>query len=158
MRRKKKNIVNKKGFGRKAFTLVELMFASAIMIVTVTGILMSYLRCLELNEMTKNSALALKAATTRMETVKSTAFDQIKATYHNAAFGVVGLNGMGNIYVDDSVSDFLQVSVSISWRLRNGRLYGEDTDLDGALDVGEDSNGNGMLDAPVQLVSGVFEK
>jgi len=152
------NIEREKRLRRQAFTLVELMFASAIMIVTVTGILMSYLRCLELNEMTKNSALALKAATTRMETVKSTAFDQIKATYHNAAFGVVGLNGMGNIYVDDSVSDLLQVSVSISWRLRNGRLYGEDTDLDGQLDAGEDSNGNGILDAPVQLVSAVFEK
>jgi len=158
MRQSVMNIEREKRLRRQAFTLVELMFASAIMIVTVTGILMSYLRCLELHEMTKNSALALKAATTRMETVKSTAFDQIKATYHNAAFGVVGLNGMGNIYVDDSVSDLLQVSVSISWRLRNGRLYGEDTDLDGQLDAGEDSNGNGILDAPVQLVSAVFEK
>ncbi len=141
-----------------AFTLVELLFASAIMIITVTGILMSYLRCLELNEMTRNSALALKAATTQMEKVKSTAFDQVMATHHNTSFNITGLNGMGNVYVDNSVADLLQISVSVSWRQRNGRLYGEDADLDGTLDAGEDSNGNGILDAPVQLVSAVFEK
>jgi hypothetical protein len=37
-------------------------------------------------------------------------------------------------------------------------VYGEDKDLDGVLDAGEDLNGNGKLDAPVQIVDRIFQR
>lgn len=144
--------------GKKGFTLIELLIAMAIMVITISGILMSYLRCLELNEISKNSMVALQAAASRMEQVKSTAFAQIKANFNNVPFAVTGLNAMGTSYVDDSDPELLQVVVSVSWRQKNGRLFGEDANLNGQIDAGEDGNGNGILDSPVQLMDAIFQR
>ena len=45
----------------------------------------------------------------------------------------------------------LEIVITISWRTRDGRIFGEDTNLNGALDAGEDKNSNGRYDSPVQL-------
>ncbi len=148
----KKNQINKEGF-----SLAELLIASAILIIAVTGILMSYLRCLELNEISRNSSLAVQAGKSRMEQIKATTFSQIKATYDNVVFNISNLNGKGVTYIDDSTSDLLVVTTSISWKLRNGRIFGEDSNLNGQLDMGEDDNGNGVLDSPVLLVTRIFQ-
>jgi hypothetical protein len=51
-------------------------------------------------------------------------------------------------YVD---AEMIEVVVSVSWQDRNGRIMGEDLDLDGTLDGGEDTNSDGELSSPVSL-------
>jgi len=46
----------------------------------------------------------------------------------------------------------LQATVSVCWRQKN-RVIGEDKNLNGALDAGEDANGNKIIDSPVELTT-----
>lgn len=135
----------------------ELMVATAILALTVTGILVAYLRCMELNEVSNNMSLAIQVAKSKMEDMKSTVFSQIKTTYNDVSFAVAGLNGRGISYVDDTNAQLLKLTVAICFQ-SNRRVIGEDKDLDGVLDVGEDSNGNGTIDSTAQLVSYIYDK
>lgn len=144
-------------YSRKGLSLVELMIAAAIFLITFVGILVSYLACLELSEMSKNSSIALHATRTRLEDIKNTTFIQIKATYNNATFAVAGFNGIGVSYVDDTNPRLLKITLSFSWKQPRGRIVGEDTNLNGVLDAGEDKNANGILDSPVELVTYIFQ-
>jgi len=143
--------------GKNGLTLVELLIAMAILILAVGGILLSYIRCIELNETAKNSSLAVQAAKSRMELIKSTTFGQIKATYDMNSFDPNGLNGKGISYIDDSNPEFLKITVSVSWQQKNGRVYGEDLNLNGIIDGSEDG-GDGILDSPVELVNYIFDR
>jgi Tfp pilus assembly protein PilV len=143
---------------RAGLTLIELLISFAVLVTAVSGILLSYLRCLELNEIARNLTLSTELARARMETVKSTTFDQIKLTYDLTNFPTPGMNGRGAIYVNDANPDLLQIIVSVSWQQKNGRIYGEDKNLNGVLNVGEDTNGNSLLDSPVQLVSSIYRR
>lgn len=153
-----KNTFSSSGSKRNGFTLVELMVAAVIMIIAFVGILVAYIRCLEISEMSKNSSTALTASKSHMEQIKNTTFADILATYHNVAFTAPNLNGMGVSYVDASNPDLLQVTVTFCWRQKSGLRVGEDTDLDGVIDAGEDVNANGMLDSPVQLVTYIYDE
>ncbi len=50
------------------------------------------------------------------------------------------------------------VTVTFCWRQSNGRLMGEDSNLNGALNTGEDVNGNGTIDSPVQLIAYIYNE
>lgn len=142
----------------RGFTLVELMVAAVIFVLAFVVILLSYIRCMELSEMSRNSSTALAAAKTRIEQIKDTAFSDIFVAYNNAAFDVTGVNGKGVSYVDNTNANLLKVTVTVCWKQKRGLIVGEDLDLDGQLDGGEDQNGNSLLDSPVQLVTYVYNK
>ncbi len=144
------------GRSQMGLTLPELLLASVIMILAFAGILISYLRCLELSEISRNSSIAIQAVESRMERIRNTAFAQIKPTYHNVIFSVPAINGMGVSYVDDSNPQLLKVTVTYCWRQSNGRIVGEDTNLNGVLNNGEDRNGNGILDSLAQAVTYIY--
>ncbi len=142
---------------QEAFTLIELMIAAVVFLLAFVGILLSYLTCIDLNEVSKNTSAAVHACKARLEAVKNTQFVQIKGTYHNTTFTTAGLTGKGVVYVDDTNPRLLNIVMSFSWRQPSGRVIGEDKDLDGLLDGGEDDNSNGILDSPVELMTSVFE-
>lgn len=142
---------------KDAFTLAELLIAAVVMILTFGGILFSYLKCLELAEISRNSSTAVHASKSRMEQIKNTTFDQIKATYNNTTFLIAGLTGTGVSYVDDTNPNLLKITITICWRQSNNRIFGEDTNMNGILNVGEDKNANAMLDSPTTMVSYIFQ-
>ena len=143
---------------QRGLTLPELMVAGVVMILTMGGILISYIRCLELSEISKNMTFAVEAVKSKMEQIRSTPFNQIKITYDAVSFTALGLNGRGVSYVNDNNPQLLQVTVSFCWKQSNGRVYGEDKNLNGVIDAGEDSNANGTLDSPVQLMSYIYDR
>ena len=57
-----------------------------------------------------------------------------------------------------SFGQFLLVTVSFSWRESGGRIIGEDLNLNGRLDAGEDKNGNGIIDSVVQFSSYIYHQ
>ena len=130
----------------------------AIMIIAFAGIMIAFLRCMELSELSKNSSISVQASKSRLETIKNTAFSQIKPTYNNVTFATAGINGIGVSYVDDTNPRLLKITVTFCWRQSNRRIIGEDKNLNGVLDVGEDQDGNGKIDSIVQLVSYVFNE
>jgi len=146
-------------FNRQGMTLPELLIAAAILGIAITGMLISYLKCMELNLISTHMSVATKAASSRMEQIKATGFDQVKTDFDAVAFDVGGINAKGVTYVDDTVSDFLTITVAVSWKLPNGRLFGEDANLNGQWDSGEDTiSANSRLDGAVQLINYIFDE
>jgi prepilin-type N-terminal cleavage/methylation domain-containing protein len=64
---------------RKAFTLIELLIAIVILLVVITGTLLTYLSCVVLNDSGHNLTVAVNDAQTVLEQVKSLAYNQIAA-------------------------------------------------------------------------------
>lgn len=140
------------------FTLAELIVAAGILGIVVGGILVSYIRCMELNEASENKSLAVKAARDRMEIIKSTAYANLVSTYNNVPFAVTGFTGQGVSYVTVLNAKNTEVVVSVSWRQKNGRVYGEDKNLNGVINGGEDVNNDGRLNSPVDIVTRIFKR
>ena len=88
-----------------------------------------------------------------MTEIDNASFTQILASYNNASFDIANINGKGIVYIDDSAPNILKITAVVSWKQGNGRIIGEDSNLNGQLDAGEDKNGNGSLDSLVQFVT-----
>ena len=150
----KNKITNREFHDQQGLTLVELLIAAVILIVAFTGVLLTYIKCVELSELSKNASIALSAAKNRLENIKNTPFNQIFANYNNVSFNPVGLTGKGVSYVDNSNPDLLKVTISVSWRQSNGRIIGEDKNLNGTREAGEGADA--QLDSPVEIVSNIY--
>ncbi len=138
------------------FTLPELMVTAVIIILVFLGMLLGLIRCLELHELSRNSFLAVSAVKTKVEDIKNTALTDLVTTYNNVTFTTPDLNGIGVSYVDNTNPDLFKITVAFCWRQKNGRIVGEDQNLNGRVDGGEDANGNGILDSPVEIVSYIY--
>jgi len=148
-----------KYFGNKGFTLAELMVATFVMVVGFVGLLTTFIRCIELNEISRNSSIAVAAVKTQMEQIKNTNPPaNMIAAFNAVPFAVNGLTGMGVSYVNNTTDPNLyEITVTVCWQQKNGRIFGEDTNLNGVLNAGEDANANGILDSAVQVVTFVYD-
>ena len=160
---------------KTGFTLAELMVAALILITILVGLLASYVTCFDLNETSKNVTLAMDAINQKMAEVSDYSFSNICSQFNNGNFTLADADialmpagdSWGKIYVypytgsaitsscADCTCDYdmLRVVISVCWRQKSGRVIGEDKDLDGVLDAGEDTNANGQIDSPAQLVT-----
>ena len=149
-------------FTNRGFTLPELMISALILGVTFVGLLLTFVKCMELNELSRNSMTAVAAAKSKMEEIKNADLNQIYTSYNNVSFDVTGFssaNAKGVSYVNNSNPDLLLVTISVCWKQKNGRIIGEDANLNGAYNVGEDTiTANGTIDSPAQVVGYVFQK
>jgi len=139
------------------FTFAEIVIATMILVVIFTGVMVTFIKCVELNELSSNSSVATAAARNKLMEIENTLFNQVNANYDNVPFVINNLNGMGVTYIDDSTPGILTITASVSWRQRNGRTIGEDADLDGQLDTGEDANGNGQLNSIITFSTQRFD-
>ncbi|MBM3252424.1 MAG: prepilin-type N-terminal cleavage/methylation domain-containing protein [Candidatus Omnitrophica bacterium] len=141
-----------------AFTLMELMIAALILALVLVGLLASYVSCVQLAEIARETSIAINGANANAEEITKHDFASIKADYDEKTFTPDYLNGIGISYVDDTNSELLKITVTVCWRQQRGRVVGEDKDLDGQIDAGEDANGNGMLDSIAQIVTYIAKK
>lgn len=141
-----KNFRNNKGM-----TMTELLIAVLILVPLFTGVLYTFIKCTQLNELSRHSSMVLWACKNKLADIESTAFNQIYATHNNTTFIANGIDGIGKTYINNTNPQSLVITVAFSWEEANGKKIGEDLDYDGQIDGGEDVNGNGMLDSMVQL-------
>ena len=101
----KQKISNKSGF-----SLLELMIAIGILIVLMTGLFYSYIKCMELNEFSRNMMLVNNALQAQLETIRETvAFDNL-----------IGLNAQPAVSMDNfGPADKSVVVISLPVRKRN---------------------------------------
>lgn len=156
----KRRLTNNQGF-----TLIEVVLVAGILAFTITSMIQLYIYTSVQAEMAGNKTLAVSAAQNKLEEIRDHDYSSILTDYVGGGtpgdtFTLSYLNGRGKIYIDNSASfisstsaDLLGIMVVVSWRNKYNRVVGEDTDLDGVLDAGEDTNGNGRLDSPVTLMS-----
>jgi len=136
---------------KSGFTLMEVLFAAGILASAVSAILLTYYSCFALINTSKNMNIATNAAMGLMEDIRSSPFSRLIDDYNGTNFIVNAIpESRGVVYIDDANPELLEVAINICWRQGN-RIIGEDSDLDGILDAGEDRNSNGIIDSPVQL-------
>lgn len=142
---------------KQGFTLIEVVIATGIVVTVVLGTLSFYRHMILLSRYNQGYALALQEAQAKLEEMRAHPYSRLTIDYGTGGapgdtFPVTGLNGRGVITFDTTDPAALGVRIVVSWEEKGG-ILGEDLDLDGNLDVGEDRNGNGLLDAPVELVT-----
>ncbi len=140
------------------FTLPELMISCLIIMPILVGGIFTFIQCLELSELSGNMSTAILGTQTLISQIEDSAFNQIFSNYNNTTFSLSGLTGAGVTYVDNSDPDLLKITNTFCWRQKSGRVIGEDKNLNGQLNAGEDSNGNGILDSPVQLATLIYNE
>lgn len=139
----------------RGFTLLELMIGAAVLITALAGLIAAFSGCFTLNETARNTTIAINGAQDRIEWIRNITFDQI-SNQDGTNFEINGLSdgdSEGIVEVDSSNPDLYRITVTISWRQKGGRIFGEDANLNGVFEAGEDVNENGRLDSPVQLVT-----
>ena len=142
----------------QGFTLLELMFAVAILVTVVGGMVRLFVFTSTQADIAGRKTIAVSEAQTKLEEIRNVDFDLITTNYGSGGtpgntFDLSLIDGKGIIYIDSSNAELLVLEVVISWNNKYNRVVGEDKDLDGMLDAGEDANSNGKLDSSVELVT-----
>ncbi len=152
------------GHARKSqegFTLVEVLLSLAIIAVTLSGLLLTYVNVFVLADMVRDSALASNAVAARMEEIKNMDFDTVPTSagpFNLTSYGFPSaLLSKGRVEVTTSFSGYpntlTKVRIIGTYVTRYNRTIGEDVNFNGVFDAGEDNNGNGRLDSPVEVVT-----
>lgn len=149
------NINNKKN-NCKGFTLVEILMASIVLLPVFVSTFVGFIKGMELSEMARHSSQALTAVKSKISEIENTAFDQIKNNFDLITFTTNGLNGIGVSYVDDSQPNILQINTTFCWQEKNGRIMGDDRNLNGQEDAGEDPDNDNILDSPVLITTVIY--
>lgn len=145
------------------FTFIELMIATMILVIALAGLLAAYQGCFVLAETARNLTASLNSAQAKMEEMRDYTFSQIATDYGQGGllniFPSAGLdeNRKGKIYIQDVSNpldgSLLQVRVVVCWQDHGGRVVGEDSNLNGSLDAGEDTDGDNEIDSPCELIT-----
>lgn len=143
----------------RGFGLAEILLAVAILVFALCGILAMHTTCLVLMATSKNVNIATNAAQGLIEEIRSAPFAQIIDDYNGLNFIVNNIpSSRGVVYVDDTNPDLLEVTISVCWKQGN-RIIGEDTNLNGVLNAGEDKSPyNQIIDSPVELVTRISNR
>lgn len=159
----------KRGIKKNAgFTLVEVLVAAAIMAFCLAGLLLSYISMFTLTDFSRDMTVANNALQLRLEQIQKlnyTAASALNNTSFNlSSLGFNGTEGRGVVEVSAtnytaSEAQLNRLRVVIAFRSKN-RVIGEDQNLNGMLDSGEDDafynsssyNGAGRLNSPVEGV------
>lgn len=145
----------------RGFTLMEVMFAAAIMLIAIGGLLGTYVLCFNLGETAKNLTLANNAIQLKLEEIRYQNIETV-TYYDNTVFNIGGFssqNAKGAIYVDaiPNSTDLVRVTISVSWRQKGGRIIGADNGsgggiaLNGIRDGTEQADANGVLISPATV-------
>jgi Tfp pilus assembly protein PilV len=132
------------------------MIAVSILIVALAGLLGVFAHMLLLNEDSRKLTIAVAACQDKLEEMRNANFSTLYANYNGTSFDPAGFTmgqAKGAALINNSNPGLLQVFVSVSWRSRSNRVIGEDRNLNGALDAGEDLDANGRLDSPAGIAA-----
>lgn len=143
---------------KRGFVLPEVMLACAIAAFAICGLLLMYVAGMDLIRVSKNASIASSAALGLMEEIRNTPFPDIVTNYNGLKFTVNNIpSSSGVVYVDETDPELLLVTISVCW-LQGNRIIGEDLNLNGDLDTGEDANSNNIIDSPVELITQVVNR
>lgn len=146
---------------KKGFTLIEVMAATVILVGAILPALFLIVNNINMGENSKNQTLARNAARAKVEEMRNADFSTLVSAYDDHVFDIPGLNGKMRVDADVvamSSNSLIDVRVVICWRQRGSRIIGEDSNLNGVLNTGEDANNNGHIDSPCMILTSIANK
>lgn len=141
------------------FTLVELVITVGTTLIAVMGSIQLFTYCMWQSENSGNLTSAMQEAFAKVEEIRATPYSDIMTTFGplvgqtSRSFTPTRVDGLGIIYVNEANPDLLQVEVVVNWQERGRYVVGEDRNLNGLLDGGEDGDGSGRISSPASLVT-----
>ncbi|MFH1201427.1 MAG: prepilin-type N-terminal cleavage/methylation domain-containing protein [Candidatus Omnitrophota bacterium] len=147
---------------KKGISLLEILIAVSILAIVAVTFLQGFIGCIKLSSMLKESLYALSSVQAKIEEIRNHNFLDIYNYYSGIGrtFKISGLNSqdnMGTVLVDNTNPNLLKVIVLVCWRHMDGRIIGEDGNLDGILQLQEDLNNNTKIDSPVSLATYIIK-
>ncbi|MCP4650043.1 MAG: prepilin-type N-terminal cleavage/methylation domain-containing protein [PVC group bacterium] len=148
---------------KKGFTLVEILISVAVMAIALGASFQATNYLFQMNELNENITPAMHAVEGMIDGIRNVPYDDIVSVYAGNSFTLNeldnrGVENIGVVYVNEIETDFLmKVKVVVCWRQRT-RVIGEDQNLNGVLDGGEDENGNGQIDSPCSMETAIIYK
>ncbi len=144
---------------KKGFTLTELLLTMAIFAIAIVGIFSMYNASVALTDMAGSLTQMTNIAAFKLESLYDVAdFSALDAfngqSFNLAEFGFdsIAISDARGVYIISSYNnDLKRATVSISYKIKGNRVMGEDANLNGVLDAGEDLNGDNRLSSPVEL-------
>ena len=138
----------------RGFTLLELAIAVAIFILAICGIISLFVSLSGLADSAGNITRMVNVARGEFETnIRNANFDSL-ATYSLLPPAIP--NNMSLIcYIQNhpTIKDVKQVLLVVSYRQRGNYVFGEDKNINGILDGGEDTDGNGRLSSICEIAT-----
>ncbi|MFH1782840.1 MAG: hypothetical protein ABH848_04415 [Candidatus Omnitrophota bacterium] len=145
---------------KSGFTLLELVTGIMMLVVALIGVLSAFSGCFTLNETARNITISINGTQEKIEQIRELDFSQVPAM-DGTTFEILQIrddDSEGVVEVDDSDPEILRVTATVCWRQKAGMIFGEDSNLNGVLDGGEDINGNNQLDSPAQITTIISER
>lgn len=105
---------------RKGFTLLELMITSAILLISIAGLLTVYVNALILDETSRETIIAANDAQYVLEQIKSVAFANI-GSYASPTLTNLTNESIPNPTVTTISTRVKQVVVTVSWTGKRNR-------------------------------------
>ncbi|NQT96077.1 MAG: hypothetical protein HQ572_06455 [Candidatus Omnitrophica bacterium] len=135
-------------------TLVELTIAIAIFVIAACGIVSLFISCATFTDSAGNITRMTNVARQELEdNVRSANFATLN-TYSQLPPNVPPRTSLA-CYVQNhpTVNDIKQVIIVVCYEEKSNRVLGEDQNLNGVLDGGEDSDGNGRLSSLCEVAT-----
>jgi len=108
---------------KNAFTLSELMLATAILVLVAAGLLAAFVGCLILNETNNNLVIAVNDAQYVLEQIKGLDYNNIDA-YTPPTFTHLNNESIPDPTVTEITSGIKEVTVNVNWTERaNNRNF-----------------------------------
>ena len=148
-----------------AFTLVELLIVVWILVVVIVGMMRIFIYANITPQLAANKTQAVSEAQDKIEEIRNSNYGNITTAYADGGtpgntFTLSQINGIGTIYINSSNPKLLEIKAVVCWQDRYGRIIGEDINLNGQLDAGEDVAGGvtDEIDSMVNLTTFLAEK
>lgn len=140
---------------KNGFTLIETMLSGFLLAFVLSGMLLLYVNFMTLGDLIRQITLASNAAQAQLESLKNMDFNNVVTDtdgFSVAGFPAGTARGAVEV-VATEYADLKEVRITVSFVSKGGRIIGEDTNLDGQWQSSEDTNGNGFLDSPVEIIT-----
>ena len=143
---------------KEGFTLVEVLVSVATITITISGLVQSFTASSLLADMSANMSVAIREAESKMEEIRNYNYSLVTTDYvlggtPGNTFSLTAATGKGVIYIDSSNASLLTIEIDVSWKDRDGRVIGQDANLNGTIEAGEDPDGNSKLDSTVKIIT-----
>jgi prepilin-type N-terminal cleavage/methylation domain-containing protein len=147
----------------KGFTLAEVLIVIGIVAVALTAMIQLYIYTSMQAKVAAEKTLALAEVQNTIENIRNHPFEDITIDYASGGspgdvLSLDSLTGFSYIYVNSSTADIMTIDIPVCWRSIMNRVIGEDQNLNGVLDVGEDTDSDGKIGSPVTLSTIITDK